>query len=75
MRQTGYRRVAEFRQENWPVLKAVNRDFVLLPRRLDLVGGELAATDGAFFLRNSLPRWTGNPAALRERRSNLDRLQ
>ena len=28
---------------------AANRDFVLLARELDLLGGELVAIDGAFF--------------------------
>ena len=36
----GYRTIAKFRKENWAALKAVNRDFVLLLRELDLVGGD-----------------------------------
>jgi transposase len=49
----GYRTIATFRQENWKALKAVNREFVLMLRHLDLVGGEVVAIDGAFFDGNA----------------------
>lgn len=45
----GYRTIANFRKENWEALKAVNRQFVLLMRELDLVGGSVVAIDGSFF--------------------------
>jgi hypothetical protein len=45
----GYRTIAKFRQDNWKALKAANRDFVLMMRDLQLVGGEVVAIDGAFF--------------------------
>lgn len=45
----GYRTIANFRKENWAALKAVNRQFVLLLRALDLVGGSVVAIDGSFF--------------------------
>ena len=45
----GYRTIANFRKENAAALKATNRNFVLLIRELDLVGGEVVAIDGAFF--------------------------
>lgn len=45
----GYRTISSFRKDNRDALKAANRDFVLLARELDLVGGELVAIDGAFF--------------------------
>jgi transposase len=45
----GYRTIGSFRKENWAALKAANRDFVLIVRSLDLIGGELVAIDGAFF--------------------------
>jgi len=45
----GYRTIANFRKDNATGLKAANRDFVLLARRLDLLGGALVAIDGAFF--------------------------
>src|SRR5437763_11284997 len=45
----GYRTIAKFRGENWAALKAANREFVLLLRQLDLLGGGLVAIDGAFF--------------------------
>lgn len=45
----GYRTIANFRRDNWAALKATNREFVLLLRELQLLGGELVAIDGAFF--------------------------
>ena len=49
----GYRTIADFRKHNWAALKAANRDFVLMLRELDLLGGELVAIDGAFFHGNA----------------------
>jgi transposase len=49
----GYRTIANFRKENWEALKAVNRQFVLLMRELDLVGGTVVAIDGSFFRGNA----------------------
>src|SRR3954454_18073500 len=45
----GYRTIANFRRDNWAALKAANREFVLLLRELQLLGGELVAIDGALF--------------------------
>ncbi len=45
----GYRTIGNFRKDNRDALKAASRDFVLLARELDLLGGELVAIDGAFF--------------------------
>ena len=45
----GYRTIGNFRKDNYAALKKANRDFVLLVRDLDLLGGELVAIDGAFF--------------------------
>jgi transposase len=45
----GYRTIANFRKENWKALKASNRSFVLLMRKLGLVGGSVVAIDGSFF--------------------------
>ena len=45
----GYRTIANFRKDNAAGLRAANRDFVVLARSLDLLGGELVALDGAFF--------------------------
>src|SRR6186997_2921097 len=39
----GYRTIAKFRQENWKALKATNREFVLMLRELELLGGEVVA--------------------------------
>jgi transposase len=48
-----YRTIAGFRKDNWSALKAVNREFVVLARKLDLIGGEVVAIDGAFFDGNA----------------------
>jgi transposase len=45
----GYRTIANFRRDNVGALKAANRDFVMVLRALDLLGGEMVAIDGAFF--------------------------
>jgi hypothetical protein len=45
----GYRTIANFRRDNPAALKAANREFVLLARSLDLLGGELVAINAAFF--------------------------
>ena len=45
----GYRTIGNFRKNNRNALKAANRDFVILARDLDLLGGDLVAIDGAFF--------------------------
>ena len=49
----GYRTIAKFRAENAAPLRQVNRDFVLMLRKLGLVGGALVAIDGAFFDGNA----------------------
>jgi transposase len=45
----GYRTIGDFRKDNSAALKKANRNFVLLMREMDLLGGELVAIDGAFF--------------------------
>uniref|UniRef100_UPI000A455E41 transposase n=1 Tax=Candidatus Thiosymbion oneisti TaxID=589554 RepID=UPI000A455E41 len=40
-----YRTIAEFRRVNRTALRAANRDFVVLCRELDLVGGETIGID------------------------------
>jgi transposase len=69
----GYRTIANFRTDNWAALKAANRDFVLLARELDLVGGELVAIDGAFFDGNASKGSIKTRKKLTERLSALDR--
>lgn len=49
----GYRTLAEFRAANAKALSVANRDFVVLMRELELLGGELVAIDGAFFHGNA----------------------
>jgi transposase len=68
----GYRTIAHFRKENWKVLKAVNRLFVLLARELGLVGGAIVAIDGAFFHGNASKESVFTRKRLAEQIANLD---
>ena len=44
-----YKTIADFRKDNAPALRRVNRDFVVLCKELDLLGKELVGIDGSFF--------------------------
>jgi len=48
-----YKTIADFRKNNPASLKATNRDFILLCRELNLIGGETVAIDGSFFRGNA----------------------
>lgn len=48
-----YKTIADFRKDNAPALRQVNKDFVLLCKELELFGGELAGIDGSFFRANA----------------------
>jgi hypothetical protein len=48
-----YKTIADFRKDNAEPLKAVNKDFVLLCRELNLYGGSKGAIDGSFFHANA----------------------
>jgi transposase len=69
----GYRTIAKFRQDNWAALKAANREFVLLLRELDLLGGELVAIDGAFFHGDASKASIKTKKRLAEQLARLDR--
>src|SRR6202022_2858535 len=69
----GYRTIANFRKDNAAALPAANRDFVLLARRLDLLGGELVAIDGAFFHGDASKASILTEKRLEERLATLDR--
>jgi len=71
--EPGYRTIANFRKENWVVLKALCRDFVLMMRELGLVGGECVAIDGAFFDGNASKGSIKTRKKLAERLAALDR--
>src|SRR5438045_2371989 len=43
----GYRTIGNFRKDNRNALKAANRDFVMLARDRDLLGGDVVAIDDA----------------------------
>jgi transposase len=44
-----YKTIANFRKDNIEALKALNKDFILLCRQLNLFKGEEVAVDGSFF--------------------------
>jgi transposase len=69
----GYRTIANFRKDNAAGLRAANRDFVVLARSLDLLGGELVALDGAFFHGDASKASILTKRRLEERMAALDR--
>jgi hypothetical protein len=69
----GYRTIANFRRDNAAGLRAANRELVVLARRLDLLGGELVAIDGAFFHGDASKASILTKKRLEERMAALDR--
>ena len=69
----GYRTIANFRKENWAALKAANRNFVLVLRELDLIGGTLVALDGALFHGNASKGSIFTKGKLAKQIAELDR--
>lgn len=69
----GYRTIADFRSANAGALKAANRDFVMLLRSLDLLGGTLVAIDGAFFDGSASKASIVTPKRLAEQLAALER--
>jgi transposase len=69
----GYRTIANFRRDNWAALKAANREFVLLLRELQLLGGELVAIDGAFFHGDASKTSIKTRKRLAEQLAGIDR--
>jgi transposase len=45
----GYKTIANFRKDNSAALKAINKDFMLLCKQLNLFAGNEVAVDGSFF--------------------------
>ncbi len=68
----GYRTIANFRRGNWKELKATNREFVLLMRKLDLLGGEVVAIDGAFLMATPARRASRRNAELAKRLAEIE---
>jgi len=68
-----YRTIANFRTANAAGLKAANRDFVLLARSLDLLGGALVAIDGAYFHGDASKASILTTKRLQEQMAALDR--
>jgi transposase len=68
-----FRTIATFRRDNWAALKAANREFVLMMRELNLVGGEVVAIDGAFFHGDASRGSIKTQRRLAERLAEIDR--
>ncbi|HEY6255383.1 MAG TPA: IS1182 family transposase [Xanthobacteraceae bacterium] len=68
-----FRTIATFRKDNWAALKAANREFVLMMRELNLVGGEVVAIDGAFFDGDASRGSIKTQRRLAERLAEIDR--
>jgi transposase len=68
-----FRTIATFRKDNWSALKAANREFVLMMRELNLVGGEVVAVDGAFFHGDASRGSIKTQRRLAERLAEIDR--
>lgn len=51
--QPSYKTVSDFRKSNAKALRAVNKDFILMCKELELFGGEVIGIDGSFFNGNA----------------------
>ena len=51
--QPSYKTICNFRKNNAEALKLVNRDFIVLCKELELLGGEIVGIDGSFFSGNA----------------------
>ena len=69
----GYRTIATFRRDNAAALAAANRHLLGLARRLDLLGGEVVAIDGAFFHGDASRASITTKSRLAERLAALQR--
>ena len=59
-----FKTIADFRRDNPEPLRRVCREFTLLCRRLDLLGGELVAIDGSKFRADNSRKRNFNPPKL-----------
>jgi len=51
--QPSYKTESDFRKTNAKALKAINKDFILMCKELELFGGEIVGIDGSFFNGNA----------------------
>ena len=61
-----FKTIADFRKDNLKPLRAVNRQFMLFCRKLELFGGELLAVDGSKFAAVNARDQNFNAARLQE---------
>ena len=69
----GYRTIAAFRQFNGPALRAACKDFILLCKDLDLLGGEEIGIDGAFFNASASDASVITKTTLEKRLTQIER--
>lgn len=67
-----FKTIADFRRDHPAALKGVGREFLLLCRRLDLVGGELLAIDGRKFRAVNARDRSYTPARLATLQRDID---
>ena len=67
-----FKTIADFRKDNLQPLRAVNRQFTLLCRKLELFGGELLAIDGSKFGAVNARDQNFNAAKLQELIAHTD---
>lgn len=68
-----YKTIANFRKDNSTALKAINRDFILLCRQLDLLKGDEVAVDGSFFKADARKDSIYTVAKLTQQLAELDK--
>lgn len=69
----GYKTIANFRKDNGTALKAINRDFILLCRQLNLLKGDEVAVDGSFFKADARKDSIYTAAKLTQQLAELDK--
>lgn len=69
----GYRTIADFRKINGAALRAACKDFVVLCKELDLLGGEVVAIDGSFINASASDASVVTKGALKKAHEKLER--
>jgi transposase len=67
-----YKTIANFRKDNSAALKAINKDFILLCKQLNLFAGDEVAVDGSFFKADASKDSIYTAKKLEQQRAELD---
>lgn len=68
-----YKTIANFRKDNSAALKAINKDFILLCKQLNLFAGNEVAIDGSFFKGDANKDTLYTAKKLEQQRAELDK--